>query len=313
PNSLSAPVPLTTSDSVDPAKVFQQVTWNADLTFPEFDAPLEVYIDYLRVRIPIPANVHVISAGVVAPPSQTPNPPLSHISVNVTANAVTLEVPRPSLQGPANRIKVTTAGAVTYPANQANPSQNGSPVVLPSLRIVGVPTPAAAGTTINWPAPTLDTRVRVPAFNVQATYACTPDAPTVIWSTAVSEDVQLCDGQPVTVQTGFNPPTAGADVIQGTAGNDSAAGLGGPDRFCGMTGADQFSGGAGNDRALGGAGNDTLRGEIGSDTLLGGPNADTLYGGANRDHLVGGTERDTCNGGPERDTSQTCEVRTSIP
>jgi len=310
PDSLSAPVPLTTSDSVDPARVFQPVTWTAELGFPAVEAPIPIEIVYLRIRLPIPSNVHVISATAVAPPGQTPNPAISHIAVNRTANAVVIEVPKPSLRDPQHRIRVTTAGAVTYPAVEGGPA--GNPVVLPWLKIVGVPTPGAADTTVDWAAPTLETRVKGP-FQIDATYHCGPDAPTAVWSTAVGTDVQQCDGRDVTVQVGFNAPTTGPDVIQGTAGPDWASGGAGADRFCGLTGADLFSGGGGNDRALGGAGNDTLRGEVGNDTLMGGPNADTLYGGANQDTLIGGTQRDTCNGGPARDTTQTCEVRQNIP
>ncbi len=309
---LSAPVPLTTSDSVDPARIFQPVTWSTQLSLPEVEVPeILVKIDfvYFRVRIPIPTGVHVTSASLVAPANETLNPPAADMTTTVTASEVVIEVPKASLQQDfAHRIRLRTGSTIpTYPENAFSDVDTGSPVVLPIVRITGVPTPAAAGTTVNWQAPVLDTQA------LGAMFTCTPDEPTTITSTAVGTQRQLCDGQPVTVQVGFNNPTPAANVIQGTAAADTVNGLAGNDRFCGLNGIDTFRGSTGSDRAFGGAGNDVLKGDAGADRLQGDAGADNLQGGADRDNLIGGTQRDTCNGGPQRDTAQTCEVRTSIP
>jgi hypothetical protein len=310
---LSAPVPLTTSDSVDPAKIFQPVTWTTALSLPAVEVPeilQKIDFVYFRVHLPIPPGVHVISTRLTPPAGQTLNPPAADMSTTITATEVVIEVPKTSLQQDfVHRIRLRTGSSTpTYPESAVSNTDTGSPVVLPIVSITGVPTPAAAETTLDWQAPILDTQA------LGATFTCTPDEPSTITSTAVGTQRQTCDGRPVTVQVGFNNPTAAANVIQGTNGADvNVNGLGGNDRFCGLLGNDSFRGGLGNDRAFGGGGNDTLKGDAGDDRLQGDAGADTLQGGAGRDALIGGTQRDNCNGGTQRDTAQTCEVKVSIP
>lgn len=309
---LSASIGVTATDSADPVKVFQPVTWTAEVELPDIQPPISVALSYLRVRIPIPSSITAVAAGLSAPVGQTPNPALSDISVAVTPTEVVVQlpsVPNPSQQWIQAR-SAAAGGGLYYPVNFLSP---GSPIVPPVITITGVPTPSASGGTVSWSAPEFDTELVY--LGDPDTVSCLADqapAPSIV-DTAVTNGVQLCDGQPVTVQLGFNAPTQAANVIQGTPRNDTTNGLGGNDRFCGLAGVDTYNGGGGADRALGGAGNDKLRGDAGNDRLQGDAGDDNLQGGANNDTLVGGSNRDTCNGGPQNDTATTCEVRQSIP
>lgn len=298
--SLGASISVAGTDSVDPARVYQPVTWEADIELPDIQPPVRILLNYLRVRIPIPDGVAAVSATAVAATGETPNPALSNMTVTTTADEVVLALPASPAAGNWILAKpASEGGGLTYPASFVG---DGTPVVPPVLRITGVPTQPAS--TISWSAPEIDTELTY--LGDLDTVTCAPDADPdpVIVSTTVGTGVQTCDGQAVTVQLGHNAPTAGNDVIQGTAGNDTVLALGGNDRFCGLNGNDRFRGGNGNDRARGGNGNDTLQGDAG---------ADNLAGEAGNDTLNGGTQRDVCAGAAGRDTGTACEVRTSIP
>ena len=300
---LSAAIAVTATDSADPVKVFQPVTWTAEVELPDIQPPISVALSYLRVRIPIPTNITAVAAQLSAPVGQTPNPALSDVSVEVTPTEVVVQLPEspnPSQQWVQAR-SAAAGGGLYYPVNFLSP---GSPIVPPVITITGVPAPSASGATVSWSAPEFDTELVYLGDPDTVSCRADPEPDPSIVDTAVTTTRQLCAGQPVTVQVGFNTPTNGADVIQGTPANDTVNALAGNDRFCGLDGGDTYNGGGGDDRALGGAGNDKLRGDAGDDNLQGGANNDTLIGGANRD---------TCNGGPQTDTASTCEVRQSIP
>jgi hypothetical protein len=314
PDTLAAPLPITAEDSVETAKIFQQVTWTASLGFPAIDPPITVYFDSFKVTIPIPEDVAVLSATLANPTGQTANPPLADVSITRTATEIVVELPKLSRQDLQHRIRIrehptTHLTEVNYPETEGGLFTGGTAVVLPVVTIVGVPLPAASGTTINWVSPVVSTAINIG----DATYSCDADEATTIVSTDVGTTRQLCDGRGVTVQLGYNAPTGAADVIQGRSTADTANGGGGGDRFCGLGGVDTFHGAAGNDRALGAAGNDKLFGDAGDDRLQGDAGTDTLNGGAGRDNLIGGTQRDTCVGGTQHDTASTCEVKQSIP
>lgn len=291
---------VAVADTPDPAKVFQPVTWRVTLSNLVLPTPFPLTLHYLEWRIPIPPGVTAVTAAATAPPGSPPNPPRSQTSLRVTPDAVVLRLPlSPS---PARRIRATAASQLTYPFREGT-NDFGNPVVLPVVRITGVPTPGAGGSTIAWQAPVVNLAVAL--MGGVSTVTCEPTAgPTTVAGTAVTNGVQTCNGQPITVQVGFNPPTAGNDVIQGTAARDVTSGLGGDDRFCGLAGADVFRGGPGRDRAIGGSGNDDLRGDAGNDHLEGGAGSDRLNGGANRD---------LCNGGPQVDIAVACEVTPGVP
>lgn len=298
--SPSVQLTVTIVDTPDPARVFQPVTWRTALSNPDLPTPLPLAVHYLRGRVPIPDNLTGVTASVAAAPGTTPNPPLSQVSVRVTADEVIFQLP--GTPSASRRIRAAASG-LTYPYQEGS-AAIGNPVVLPLIRISGVPTPAASGTTITWRAPEIDFAVTLPGGTATVTCAGTEDPDPAIVRTAVNSAVQTCDGQAVTVQTGFNNPTAGDDVIQGTSANNTVNGLGGNDRFCGLAGGDSFGGGTGNDRVLGGPGNDVLRGDAGNDYL---------QGDAGRDRLDGGANRDICNGGTQVDTASGCEVSQAIP
>lgn len=316
--NINVPVDIIATGPAALPKVFQPVTWTATLQEPNLLPPLSINLHYLRVRVPIPANVTAVSATLVAAPGETPNPALNLISLEVTADEVIVLLP--GTPGASNRIRAASAadgGGLTYPSNILS---IGNPVVLPQVQITGVPTPAASGGDVTWRAPELDTAVTITAQDVTLTCAPDLDPDPAINTTSVDTAVQLCDGRAVTMQADTprspspapSPTTAGlttagttgADVIQGTAFVDTVNSLGGTDRFCGLNGNDVHNGGGANDRALGGGGNDRLSGGGGDDFLNGGVGTDTLNGGAGRD---------TCNGGTQTDTGTACEVKLSIP
>jgi RTX calcium-binding nonapeptide repeat (4 copies) len=300
---FSAPTAMTTSDSADPARVFQPVTWTADVEFPEIQPPTDLYLDNLVLSVPIPDGVAVSRATLVAGAGETPNPPLSALAVHILAGPRLIRVDLPASPGPTRRILVQDDGDVFYPADPDHPASHGPRVVPPVLRIGGVATEAAAGTTVEWKAPRVSTRFVV-LSPTHARALCLPDGDPTVLTTDVSTDVQQCDGEDVTVQVGAGQPTAGPDVIQGTPGADTAGGLEGADRFCGLGGNDTFNGGAGSDRAFGGGGNDDLFGN-------GGP--DLLDGGVGDDFLGGGPGADTCRGRTGHDTAAACETVTGVP
>jgi len=302
--TIQSSITITGTDSVEPAKVFQPVTWTLEISEPDLDPPLPIALDFLRVRIPIPANVAGATVALVAHVGETPNPAISDIDARVVGSEVVVELPKAALQDGTHYVRSSQASGLTYPYDGA--FGIGAPVVLPDVRITGVITQAS--TTVNWSAPSIDTRTTV--LSNPANVTCAPDAPVpAIVSTSSTTQVQACDGLPVTVQLGFNVPTAGNDVIQGTAGNDGGVAtpvnaLAGADRFCGLAGNDVYNGGGGADRAVGGDGNDQLSGGGANDRLVGGNGADRLNGGAGRD---------TCVGGAGTDTQSGCETRQQIP
>lgn len=307
---FEGPLAITTSDSVDPASIYQPLTWRIELGLPATTSPLTADSDYFRIVFPIPAGVDVQSATAVAAPGETPNPPLSDISVVMSQSEVVVDLPKSAARDATHRIRTAeNTGTRTYPESESVPAISGQPVVLPDLVVTGVAVPGSGGRHVRWSAPTIDTEFS--AFD--AAYSCYPDLSVNVLDTTIGTGTQLCDGRPVTVQLGFNEPTSGTNVIQGTAANDTVNALGGADRFCGLGGVDTFNGGPGNDRAVGGEGNDRLRGDAGDDRLQGDAGADNLQGGDGNDTLVGGTQSDVCNGGPQIDSATTCEVRQNIP
>jgi hypothetical protein len=307
--SFDADLLVTAPTAPATAKVFQPLTWTFDIDEPDLAPPLSVNLNYLRVRIAVPANLTNVTARAVAAAGEMLNPSADLISVTATGGEVVVSLPNPPAT--TNRwIRAGSDGSLTYPSTF---SAFGNPVVLPRIQVTGVPTPGAGGTDVVWRAPTIESATVIGPDPVTVDCTADGDTPPVITSTAVSTTRQTCDGKPVTVQLGYNAPTAGPNVIQGRAAADSTNGLGGADRFCGLGGADAFHGGPGNDRAVGGLGNDRLFGDAGDDRLQGDGGTDTLNGGAGRDSLIGGTQRDTCIGGTQRDTAATCEVRRTIP
>lgn len=298
--AIEATIGLEVTTSAGPVRVFQPVTWTLDLEEPDLLPPLAIALHYFRVRLPLPPGLSAVSARAIATPGETPNPTLSAVSVSVTADEVILQLP--AAPATNRRIFAGTDGFLGYPYTEGSFFAPKTALVLPRLEVTGHPSTPAA--TVDWEAPVVETAATTVLGNPD--YRCAPTAtPTsVIASTAVGTAVQTCDGKAVTVQLGYNTPTAGNDVIQGTAGNDTVSALGGNDRFCGLDGNDTFRGGNGNDRARGGNGNDTLRGDAGTDNLA---------GEAGNDTLVGGPQRDVCAGSTGRDTATTCEVLTGIP
>jgi Ca2+-binding RTX toxin-like protein len=299
---FSAPSTMVTSDSVDPALVFQRVTWTADIELPAIQPAADLYLDYVRLTVPIPEGILIEGARLVAGAGETPNPPLSQLSIGVFEDPEIIQV---DIRGDvrADKILVQGDGDTFFPANPNHPGQHGPAVVPPVIRITGLPTPEAAGTTIEWTAPRVATQFRY-LGTPHARIHCRADGTPTILSTSVSTDVQQCDGHDVTVVFGYGSTTAGPDVIRGTPGPDWREGRGGADRFCGLGGNDTFFGGAGADHALGGGGDDRLWGN-------GGP--DTLEGGTGDDALGGGPGNDTCAGQAGHDTATACEIRTGIP
>jgi Ca2+-binding RTX toxin-like protein len=311
---FDADLSIDGTPTVASPKVFQPVTWTFAIDEPALAPPVKVTLQFLRLRIPLPDDLTNVSASVVAGTGETPNPPVSDISVQVSGEEIVVQLPAtPDL---AHRIQADTDGTLRYPYVVG--AEDGPPlplVVLPRIKVTATPTPVAGGTNIEWRAPVIESRAPVVGSPTPRDVTCSANADPdpVVVSTPVSATRQTCDGRPVTVQIGFNAPTTGNDVIQGTAANNTVSGRAGNDRFCGLAGNDTFNGGAGNDRAIGGAGNDKLRGDAGDDRLQGDAGSDNLQGGTGRDALIGGAQRDTCNGGPQRDTAPTCEIRQNIP
>jgi hypothetical protein len=191
PDSLSATIPIEANDSVDPADIFETVTWTPEIELPDLAPPVTVELDYFRLEIPVPDGLRALSANVADPLPATANPPLNEISVDVAPDLITVQLP----SSPAffRRIRAANTGGLFYPSVFAG---GGTPVVAPVVNVTAMPTFAAGGSTLEWRAPVVDTALTwVFPPNPTAEFTCTPDADPdpVIVSTEVTTDVNIPD------------------------------------------------------------------------------------------------------------------------
>lgn len=184
---LSAPISITTTATPEPADVFEKVSYTAELSLPELEPkPFAINFNFFRVTIPIPAGLRDVKVKVQDPSPAVANPAVSAIAARVTGGAVVVDVP--ASPSTTRRFRFGTDGNFIYPFNSVN-NTGGSPVVLPRIKITAMPTRSAAGATVDWTAPVVDTET---GFAAIGDIPCTPDDPTdTILSTTVSTAVAI--------------------------------------------------------------------------------------------------------------------------
>lgn len=184
---LSAPIDVAATSTPEPADVFEKVVYTAELSLPDLEPkPFAINFNFFRVTVPLPEGLRDVKVKIQDPSPAVANPAVSAISASVTDDAVVVDVP--ASPATTRRFRFGTDGNFTYPFNAVT-NTGGSPVVLPRIKITAMPTRNAAGATVDWVAPTVDTET---GFANIGDIPCTPDDPSdVIFTTTVSETVAI--------------------------------------------------------------------------------------------------------------------------
>ena len=284
-----ADLALTKSDSPDPVKVGEELTYSIDVTNagPQ-DAAGVLVTDSL------PAGVDFVSASS----SQGTCSGTSTVSCNLgklpngAAATVTIVV-RPTAEG-----VLTNTAEVSSPGDDPNLSNNSASAE--TLALIKFPKCGGKEATI----------IALPG---QTSVGGTSGNDVIVGNKTAQEirggkgNDRICGrgGDDRIKGVSGNDYLAGGkddDRIRAGAGNDSVHGLTGDDTLNGEAGNDFIAGGGGDDRIHGSAGNDELHGRAGDDSMKGGADDDLLRGGKGFDKMFGGPGDDFLRGGggPDR-------------
>jgi uncharacterized repeat protein (TIGR01451 family) len=186
---ISTSIPVIAEDDVDPADAGQTVNWTFRVSPPSIESPLAVNVNRVRVEFPRAAGLvnHPV-VTLVNPPNGAANPPNGQATAFSNASVTGFQTPN------SGTINLQTNGSMTY---------NGSPVNFPQLRIAGVPTEAARGTTIAWRAPNILVNATAPVVGA-ITVTCTP-ANTTVASTRVNAANPILDIDKSSIQQAAMP------------------------------------------------------------------------------------------------------------